>query len=74
MAKKPIVQKAEILDPWVIEDIRRREEEKRRREEDRPVVQIDDGDLGYRGPEPGGEKPEKDRGVTIINYFGKEGK
>jgi hypothetical protein len=57
-----------VLEPWIIEQIRRREEEERRRNE-RPRLEIPLRDERHR-PEPE-EEPEEDpdapqRGVVII--------
>ena len=58
-----------MLDPWIIEEIRRREEERRREESRQPVV------IEMPTPEhkPGSEsvRPTEDdgpRGVTIIDF------
>jgi hypothetical protein len=59
-----------VLEPWIIEQIRRREEEERRRHE-RPRLEIPLRDE-HRRPEPEDEgDPEEDhdapqRGVVII--------
>jgi hypothetical protein len=60
-----------MLDPWIIEEIRRREED-RKREESRPSVVVD---LPIpEQPRPGSEsvRPTDDevvpRGVTIIDF------
>jgi hypothetical protein len=57
-----------MLDPWIIEEIRRREDEQRRQEEQqRPVIE-----LPFHEPAPQGQsRPAEDtppRGVTIIDY------
>ena len=64
-----------MLDPWIIEEIRRREEEERLREEEsrRPVLEIqidsprrEPPDRRHeRDSEEGDQRPE--RGVVIIN-------
>lgn len=56
-----------MLDPWIIEEIRRREEEERRQRE-RPVLEIP-----LEAPiHPGqGGKPEdqkEERGVVIVDF------
>jgi hypothetical protein len=54
-----------MLDPWIIEEIRRREEEERRREE-RPVLEIP-----YEMPVvvPTGKPAEdEERGVVIVDF------
>jgi hypothetical protein len=57
-----------MLDPWIIEEIRRREDEQRRQDEQRPVVV----EVPYHDPPTGGQsRPAEDtppRGVTIIDY------
>lgn len=61
-----------MLDPWIIEQIRRREEEERRRREERPSLEIPlerpgDADRERERDRDGGRKgPE--RGVIILNY------
>ena len=61
-----------MLDPWIIEEIRRREQEERRRREaeERPILEIP-----RRGPQhpehdsqPGDENPDGDRGVVIVDF------
>jgi hypothetical protein len=66
-----------MLDPWIIEEIRRREEEQRRRDE-RPQLDVPLEDEEWRPhpeadeDEPEGEGEKKDdenrRGVVIIDY------
>lgn len=55
-----------MLDPWVIEEIRRREREKeeRRRREEQPQLPLDEPLPEEVPPEP--EKKKDDRGVEII--------
>lgn len=59
-----------MLDPWIIEEIRRREEDRRRQEEQRPVVI----ELPVHEPTPGaGSKPANEpetppRGIAIIDF------
>ena len=62
-----------MLDPWIIEEIRRREEEQRQREDQRTHLEIqietprepsDPHAPGWHPPTPA---PSKDRGVTIID-------
>jgi hypothetical protein len=63
-----------VLEPWIIEQIRRREEEERRRHE-RPRLEIPLGDERRRPDPPDpteGEESEEDRdapqrGVVIID-------
>ncbi len=60
-----------MLDPWIIEQIRRREEEQRRRDE-RPQLEVPVRDEGWHpSPESEGEDeaPRRDdRGVVIIDF------
>jgi len=61
-----------MLEPWIIEQIRRREEEERRRHE-RPQLEIPTSDERWKRPAPDGDD-ERDRdqdeggerGVVII--------
>jgi hypothetical protein len=60
-----------MLDPWIIEEIRRREEEQRRREEQRPLVL----ELPIHNEQPAGGQskpatPEETppRGIAIIDF------
>jgi hypothetical protein len=62
-----------MLDPWIIEEIRRREEEQRRREEQRPLVlelpvynEQPAGGQGTSKPADQGETPP--RGIAIIDF------
>lgn len=57
-----------MLDPWIIEQIRRREEEERGHHE-RPVAEMPEypdppRDHSYDEPDP----PASDRGVVIIDF------
>ncbi len=59
-----------MLEPWIIEQIRRREEEERRRQE-QPRLEIPARDERWK-PEHHEEEPEeddseRDRGVVIID-------
>ena len=61
-----------MLDPWIIEEIRRREEDQRRREQRPPVLE-----MPVHGPRPeereqGKQEDDsaKDRGVTVIDLMG----
>ena len=60
-----------MLDPWIIEQIRRREEEERRRI-NQPTAQLpypERGDYDDRGESRRErEKPTDEGGVTIIDY------
>jgi hypothetical protein len=62
-----------MLDPWIIEEIRRREEERRRQESgQRPVIElpISDPRPETEGKPTDGKPGESDppRGVAIIDY------
>jgi hypothetical protein len=55
-----------MLDPWIIEEIRRREEEERQHREQRPVLEVP-----LDMPWPTGrrdEKPSEERGVVIVDF------
>jgi hypothetical protein len=61
-----------MLDPWIIEEIRRREEEQQKRDE-RPVIE-----MPLHGPrqddhsEQGKPAPaDEPRGVTVIDLLGR---
>jgi hypothetical protein len=56
-----------MLDPWIIEEIRRREEEERRDDRPQPsVIEMPDVDPGS----PPSKKPEDEtpRGIAIIDF------
>jgi hypothetical protein len=59
-----------MLDPWIIEEIRRREEEERR--EDRPVLEVPrdlpDFPPEHEGREERERKNDEDRGVVIVDF------
>ena len=58
-----------MLEPWIIEQIRRREEEERRRQEERPVLEIpmsDDLWPTRRESEKKDDEETPKRGVVII--------
>jgi hypothetical protein len=64
-----------LLEPWIIEQIRRREEEERRRNE-RPQLEVPNRDDRWKHP-AGDEERDKDknkdeegseRGVVIIDF------
>ena len=61
-----------MLDPWIIEEIRRREEEERQHREQRPVLEIPMDLPVYPtqgGPQKGGKpEPGEERGVTIVDF------
>jgi hypothetical protein len=58
-----------VLEPWIIEQIRRREEEERRQRE-RPHLDIPARDERWkpeRDPDDDADREESDRGVVIID-------
>jgi hypothetical protein len=60
-----------MLEPWIIEQIRRREEEERRRNEERPRLElpVPDGWPARKDAEEEEEEEDRDepkRGVVII--------
>jgi hypothetical protein len=60
-----------MLDPWIIEEIRRREEEERHHREQRPVVELPlDAPYHPGGPQGGRpeRKPDEERGVVILDF------
>lgn len=61
-----------MLDPWIIEQIRRREEEERRQHERRPMVELplqrDDRPPPSRESGRQGGNHGSDRGVVILDY------
>ena len=64
-----------MLDPWIIEEIRRREEEQRQRDEQRSRIDIQietPPDADRSGARPGMDRdrsrPKVERGVTIIDF------
>jgi hypothetical protein len=62
-----------MLDPWIIEEIRRREEQQRQRDERLPAV-IEMPIHGPKGREERGERgtdrEDPPRGVAIIDLLG----
>ena len=60
-----------MLDPWIIEEIRRREEEERvqREEQQRPAVEAPMEMPRYQEDRSReGGKPKEDRGVVIVDF------
>ncbi len=62
-----------MLDPWIIEEIRRREEEERQHREQRPAMEMPYDEIPSYSPErdgmgEGGKKPGEERGVTIVDF------
>ncbi|OGH68980.1 MAG: hypothetical protein A3I29_01905 [Candidatus Magasanikbacteria bacterium RIFCSPLOWO2_02_FULL_44_11] len=72
------MKKDAILDPWIIDEIRRREEEKRRRENDQPTIDLpldeplpkDKWDRDKDNHKDNDE--DRDRGVIIIETAKKQ--
>jgi len=60
-----------MLEPWIIEQIRRREEEERRRNE-RPQLEVPVRDERWKRPASDEDKDkddqESERGVVIIDF------
>ncbi|MDB4971256.1 MAG: hypothetical protein JWN44_6945 [Myxococcales bacterium] len=58
-----------MLDPWIIEEIRRREEEEREHRE-QPVLEIPMEMPVYpnHGGTPPGPQPGEERGVVIVDF------
>jgi hypothetical protein len=58
-----------MLDPWIIEEIRRREEEERR-ERERPLLEIPLDMPPYPPPSNTGKQPDDgtERGVVIVDF------
>ena len=59
-----------MLEPWIIEQIRRREEEERRRREERPFLELPLADENWprSEPEERDKRDEPKRGVVIIGF------
>lgn len=61
-----------MLDPWIIEQIRRREEDERRHRHERPTVEMPEFPPVSRRDhdryDEDREEPPSDRGVVIIDY------
>ena len=58
-----------MLEPWIIEQIRRREEEERRRREERPFLELPLADENWPTRNEPDERDKRDdpkRGVVII--------
>ncbi len=58
-----------MLEPWIIEQIRRREEEERRHRDDRPRIELplsDDVWPPRKDSSDGARNDEPERGVVII--------
>jgi hypothetical protein len=65
-----------MLEPWIIEQIRRREEEERRRINERPQLEVPVQDDRWKRPAGDEEDREKgkddegsERGVVIIDFL-----
>lgn len=59
------------LDPWIIEEIRKREEEKRRREQERQQPHLPVPELPQHPPQET-EEPEEKRGPIEIDIGGND--
>lgn len=58
-----------MLDPWIIEEIRRREEEQRRRESDRRVIiEAPESDPNHEERGRPTDTEETSRGVVVIDF------
>jgi hypothetical protein len=61
-----------MLEPWIIEQIRRREEEERRRREERPFLELPLANENWpqqeEKPEDRDKRDEPKRGVVIIGF------
>ncbi len=57
-----------MLDPWIIEEIRRREEEERRNREQRPAIEIPYEAPRYPSETDGSKQPGEERGVVIVDF------
>jgi hypothetical protein len=55
-----------MLDPWIIEEIRRREAE-RARDSEQPKLEIAEPRIGRADPETRENQDERERGVVIID-------
>lgn len=58
-----------MLDPWIIEEIRKREEEQAWRESEQPVLEVEVDDSRSSAGDARREAEEK-RGVVIIDFGG----
>jgi hypothetical protein len=57
-----------MLDPWIIEEIRRREEEERHQRE-RPILEVPLDTPAYPPAVPTGKPDEEvERGVVIVDF------
>jgi hypothetical protein len=57
-----------MLDPWIIEEIRRREEEERQHEAERPVLEIPMELPVYPPQGKADPGPGEERGVVIVDF------
>jgi hypothetical protein len=58
-----------MLDPWIIEEIRRREEEERQHREQRPVLELPLERPPYPTGRPENQPgPGEERGVVIVDF------
>jgi hypothetical protein len=56
-----------MLDPWIIEEIRRREEDERQ-DRQRPVVELPLETPAYPVPQGKPEEGGEERGVVIVDF------
>ncbi len=58
-----------MLDPWIIDEIRRREEEERQHQEQRPVLEMPLEIPPYQMPKsPDVDPGDGERGVVIVEF------
>jgi hypothetical protein len=60
-----------VLDPWIIEEIRRREQEERRRHEERERPGLELPHIGPASPReraPESDSDADERGVVIVDF------
>jgi len=58
-----------MLDPWIIEEIRRREEEEEtQNREQRPIIEVPYEAPRYPTESDGSKQPGDERGVTIVDF------
>jgi hypothetical protein len=56
-----------MLDPWIIEEIRRREEEEQK-ERERPVVELPLDHPVHPRPQGKSEENRDERGVVVVDF------
>lgn len=57
-----------MLDPWIIEEIRRREREERQKREERPAMEMPVAPPSSREPADRRGDQGNDRGVAVIDF------